>query len=176
MMHPAGVSLASGGNTAVHPWFTELSAKDLLTCIPRESGPKAPVTESSMWGMTPMDQLGCRIQLKEMRYEGQYTPPSTKGSLAFPGSFGVFEWGSVSIDPRNHLLIANTSWMPLHTQLVPRDKNADLTALSPAQYRERFGFGGAAIGTRMKSLYGHSLGPQWFLAKRPRTATSRPWI
>jgi quinoprotein glucose dehydrogenase len=126
-------------------------------------------TEASMWGMTPLDQLGCRIQFKQMMYEGQYTPPSTKGSLAFPGSFGVFEWGSVAIDPRNHSLIANTSWMPMHTRLVPktRDDNTNWTAVSSAQYRKQFGFGGAAIGTPYEIVIRPFLGPAMVPCQAP---------
>jgi glucose dehydrogenase len=26
-----------------------------------------------MWGASPFDQMLCRIQFKELRYEGQYT-------------------------------------------------------------------------------------------------------
>ncbi len=53
-----------------------------------------------MWGATPLDQLMCRIQFKSLRYEGQYTPPSEQGTIVFPGNFGVFNWGSIAVDPK----------------------------------------------------------------------------
>lgn len=33
------------------------------------------LTESDMWGATPIDLLLCRIQFKEMRHQGVFTPP-----------------------------------------------------------------------------------------------------
>lgn len=62
--------------------------------------------EKDMWGLTPIDQLVCRIEYKMMRYEGMYTPPTTKGTLIAPGNFGGFNWGSVSVDADNGLLVA----------------------------------------------------------------------
>jgi glucose dehydrogenase len=34
------------------------------------------------------------------------TPPSSKGTLAAPGNFGSFNWGSMSVDADNGLLVA----------------------------------------------------------------------
>jgi quinoprotein glucose dehydrogenase/quinate dehydrogenase (quinone) len=62
--------------------------------------------EKDMWGLTPVDQLICRIGYKMMNYEGLFTPPSTKGTLVAPGNFGGFNWGSVSVDADNGLLVA----------------------------------------------------------------------
>jgi len=62
--------------------------------------------EKDMWGMTPLDQLACRVEYQMMNYEGMYTPPSKKGTLVAPGNFGGFNWGSVSVDADNGLLIA----------------------------------------------------------------------
>src|SRR5260370_12783450 len=83
------------------------------------------LTETSMWGVTPLDQLWCRIQFKSMRSDGLFTPPSTRGSISYPGSAGVFEWGSVSIDPTHLRLIANTSSLPMRVQLAPRRKTRE---------------------------------------------------
>lgn len=68
--------------------------------------------EKDMWGLTPIDQLLCRVEYKIMNYEGMYTPPSADGPLFIggtmlsPGNFGGFNWGSVSVDADNGLLIA----------------------------------------------------------------------
>ncbi|AZD24193.1 Glucose dehydrogenase, PQQ-dependent [Pseudomonas chlororaphis subsp. aurantiaca] len=79
-----------------------------------------PLEEKGMWGATPFDQMLCRIQFKELRYEGQYTPPSIQGSLIYPGNVGVFNWGSVSIDPVRHLLFTSPNYMAFVSKLVPR--------------------------------------------------------
>ena len=34
-----------------------------------------------------------------LRYEGRFTPPSEQGSIIYPGNFGVFNWGSIAVDP-----------------------------------------------------------------------------
>lgn len=62
--------------------------------------------EKDMWGLTPLDQLACRVEYKMLRYEGMYTPPTTGGTLIAPGNFGGFNWGSVSVDADNGLLVA----------------------------------------------------------------------
>jgi quinoprotein glucose dehydrogenase len=69
-----------------------------------------------MWGGTPLDQLWCRIALHRLRHEGRFTPPSTQGSLIYPGNFGVFNWGSVAIDPYRQIV---TSPLGLPCQAPP---------------------------------------------------------
>lgn len=80
------------------------------------------LTERDMWGGSPFDQLLCRIQFRSLRYEGQYTPPSVQGSLIYPGNVGVFNWGSVSVDPVRQILFTSPNYMAFVSQLVPRDK------------------------------------------------------
>ncbi|MBC2656000.1 glucose/quinate/shikimate family membrane-bound PQQ-dependent dehydrogenase [Pseudomonas sp. MSSRFD41] len=79
-----------------------------------------PLDEKAMWGATPFDQMLCRIQFKELRYDGQYTPPSVQGSLVYPGNVGVFNWGSVSLDPVRQLLFTSPNYMAFVSKLVPR--------------------------------------------------------
>ena len=79
-----------------------------------------PLTEKVMWGMIPIDQMICRIYFKSRRYDGDFTAQSTKETLIFPGNFGGFNWGSVSVDPARNILIVNDSRMPETTHLIPR--------------------------------------------------------
>jgi quinoprotein glucose dehydrogenase len=74
--------------------------------------------EKDMWGLTPLDQLWCRVEFKKMRYDGHFTPPmrggggvgetvgTWGGSFQYPGNAGGFNWGSVSVDADNGLLVA----------------------------------------------------------------------
>ena len=78
------------------------------------------LTESDMWGATPVDLLLCRIQFKEMRHQGVYTPPGLDRSLQFPGSLGGMNWGSVSVDPNNSLMFVNDMRLGLANYMVPR--------------------------------------------------------
>ncbi|MEX7298480.1 hypothetical protein AB6U14_06355 [Klebsiella pneumoniae] len=82
------------------------------------------LTESDMWGATPIDLLLCRIQFKEMRHQGVFTPPGEDRSLQFPGSLGGMNWGSVSLDPNNSLMFVNDMRLGLANYMVPRAKVA----------------------------------------------------
>jgi quinoprotein glucose dehydrogenase len=79
----------------------------------------ATMREADMWGTTPIDQLWCRMTFRSQRYDGMFTPPSTRGSLVFPGNFGVFDWGGVSIDPVRQLMFLNPSYMAFQSRLIP---------------------------------------------------------
>jgi quinoprotein glucose dehydrogenase len=71
------------------------------------------LTEQSLWGLTPLDQMWCRIQFRSARYEGPYTPPGiSRPSIFYPGMFGGIEWGGVAVDPERRILIANPSALP----------------------------------------------------------------
>src|SRR5690606_42100970 len=38
------------------------------------------LTEADMWGMSPVDQMVCRIQFRRAAYQGIYTPPDRKST------------------------------------------------------------------------------------------------
>jgi quinate dehydrogenase (quinone) len=88
-------------------------------------------SEAKMWGITPFDQMWCRIQFKKLRYEGHFTPPSTTGTLQFPGNAGGFNWGSLAIDEDRQLLIAHPLIMGNRLQLYPRDQIKPGVRVSP---------------------------------------------
>lgn len=84
---------------------------------------KPDLTERDMWGMTPIDQLVCRIQFRKASYEGFYTPPTAdRHSIEYPGYNGGSDWGSVAVDPRRGVIVANYNDMPNYNRLVPREK------------------------------------------------------
>lgn len=88
------------------------------TAMPSFRG--ADLIESDMWGITPFDQLWCRIRFRRARYEGTMTPPGLVPNIAYPGFVGGMNWGGVSVDPSSGILIANTMRVPVTVQLVPR--------------------------------------------------------
>jgi len=80
-----------------------------------------PLSEKSMWGITPFDQMACRIDFKSLRYDGNpWTPASEGGSIVFPGNIGVFNWGSVSVDPQRQILIASPVRLAYKYNLIKR--------------------------------------------------------
>ena len=90
------------------------------------------LTEKDMWGMSPLDQLWCRIQFHRASYDGEYTPPTVdRPFIEYPGYNGGSDWGSVAVDQKNGILIANYNDMPNFNQLIPREK-ADAMGLKPS--------------------------------------------
>ncbi len=78
------------------------------------------LTDKDMWGATIVDQMACRIAFAKLRYEGRFTPPSTQGSLIYPGNFGTFNWGGVAVDPRQQLAFTTPTYLAFVSTLVPR--------------------------------------------------------
>jgi quinoprotein glucose dehydrogenase len=78
-----------------------------------------PLKERDMWGVTPFDQALCRIDFKSLRYDGAFTPPSLQGSIVYPGNFGVFDWGGISVDPVRQIAFVNPDYMAFRSKLVP---------------------------------------------------------
>lgn len=104
--------------------------------------------EKNMWGLTPLDQLYCRIEFKKMRYDGHFTPPmpggggdggapTYGGSFQYPGNAGGFNWGSVSVDADNGLLIAAPMLMGNRIVLRTQDEiKADRAAAAARRAAE----------------------------------------
>jgi len=83
------------------------------------------MTEASMWGMSPIDQMICRIQFRKAHYTGAYTAPQLdKPYIEYPGYNGGSDWGSAAVDPRRGVVIANYNLTPNYDRLLTR-KQAD---------------------------------------------------
>lgn len=79
------------------------------------------LTEADMWGATPLDQMICRIQFKRARYEGVFTPPQIeRPTIVAPGYLGGSDWGGISVDLDNMVMIVNSNRMPNYDQLITR--------------------------------------------------------
>ena len=83
---------------------------------------RSEVSEKSMWGITPLDQMWCRIEYKKMRYDGHFTVPGTDTILHNPGATGGFNWGSISVDEVNNIMVVNPLFMANQLTLIPRDE------------------------------------------------------
>lgn len=80
-----------------------------------------PMRAADMWGASLVDQMICRIQFQSLRYEGRYTPPSEQGTLVYPGNFGVFNWGSVAVDPERQVMFGMPLYLAFTSTLVAKD-------------------------------------------------------
>ncbi|MCY3751034.1 MAG: membrane-bound PQQ-dependent dehydrogenase, glucose/quinate/shikimate family, partial [Gammaproteobacteria bacterium] len=80
------------------------------------------LTERHMWGLTPLDQLWCRIRFRKARYEGIYTPPGVEPYIQYPGASGGNNWGSVAVDTDRGLMAVPSLHMANYSRLIPRDQ------------------------------------------------------
>jgi quinoprotein glucose dehydrogenase len=92
--------------------------------VPEMPAPLAPqtFTAAEAWGPTESDRQACRDQMKGLRSEGIFTPPSLQGSLIVPGNVGGMHWGGAAFDPASGSLIAPVNRMAAVVRLVPREQ------------------------------------------------------
>jgi quinoprotein glucose dehydrogenase len=87
--------------------------------LPAFRGPE--LREKDMWGVTPIDQMYCRLLFKRSRYEGQFTPITLdKPVLIDPGSMGGVNWNGISLDVDRGIMIVNWTQVPDRIELVTR--------------------------------------------------------
>lgn len=79
------------------------------------------ITENKIWGVTLYDQLACRIQFKQLVYEGDFTPIGLQDTLQQPGNIGGLNWGSVAFDPKNQIAYVNDVRIPSIFKLLSRE-------------------------------------------------------
>jgi quinoprotein glucose dehydrogenase len=113
------------------------------------------LTDADMWGATMYDQLVCRVMFHQLRYEGTFTPPSTQGTLVFPGNLGIFEWGGLAVDTDRQIAIANPISLPFVSRLVPRGPD------NPVEPKPGTRSGGSELGlqTQYGTPFGVTLNP-----------------
>lgn len=124
-----------------------------------------PLREKDMWGVTMFDQLACRIQFHQLNYEGRYTPPSLNGTLVYPGNFGVFNWGSIAVDPERQVMFGMPTYLAFTSRLVPR---ADIPAPGQGEKGSEQG-----LNRNEGAPYGVVMGP--FLGPLKIPCQAPPW-
>jgi quinoprotein glucose dehydrogenase len=80
------------------------------------------LTEKDMWGMTPFDQLYCRIRFRQATYHGMFTPLRFGSSVRTPGELGGIDWGSASVDEGRGVLVVNSNLMADWDELISREQ------------------------------------------------------
>jgi quinoprotein glucose dehydrogenase len=136
---PVPQGAAPGDRSSPTQPFSELSYR-----------PEKPLSGADMWGATIYDQLVCRVIFHRLRYEGIFTPPSTRGTLVFPGNLGMFEWGGIAVDTDRKIAIANPMALPFVSTLVPRGPD------NPVEPRPGTKSGGSELG--LQTQYGVPFG------------------
>jgi quinoprotein glucose dehydrogenase len=75
-----------------------------------------------IWGLTEEDRQACYDQMKDLRNEGIFTPPSLQGTLVYPSNIGGAHWGGVAIDPVRQLAVVPVNRHASMMQLIPREE------------------------------------------------------
>ena len=57
------------------------------------------------------DELFCERLMREVRYDGPFTPPSAKGTVIYPASLGGPNWGSAALDVKTGVMYARVNSM-----------------------------------------------------------------
>ncbi len=135
----------------------EASPTQPFPVMPRSLVPQK-FTADDAWGMTPADRDACREQMKNLRSEGVFTPPSLEGTIAVPGNVGGMNWSGMSYDPKRGLLITNTNRLAFLVKLIPRD-----------EYNK-----GRSSGenNRLKGEFGRQTGTPYAMYREPLRAPS----
>ena len=84
------------------------------------------ITADDLWQKDLRHHEACLAELKTLRNEGIYTPPSLEGSILYPGNGGGANWSGGAYDPVNNLLYVPLNNMAMTIQLEKlSDKNYD---------------------------------------------------
>ncbi|WP_209330481.1 PQQ-binding-like beta-propeller repeat protein [Lunatimonas salinarum] len=76
-------------------------------------------TDEEVTDISPESGDYVREMLKGKRYGHMYMPPSTEGTVVFPGFDGGGEWGGAAFDPTSGWLYVNANEMPWIHTMVP---------------------------------------------------------
>src|SRR5580693_1185472 len=125
------------------------------------------LTAADAWGPTPEMRKWCQEKIASLRNDGLFTPPSYRGTIAFPGNIGGVNWGSAAWDPVRNILLANTNRVAAVAQLIPR---ADMPAATqkPDEMKWRGEF-----APQMGTPYG--MHRDWLVSPSGMPCNTPPW-
>lgn len=97
----------------------ELAAKSQP--IPRFPPPFARqvFTDAEVTDISEQAESYVKEKLQGLRYGHMFTPPSTEGTVIFPGFDGGAEWGGAAFDPTTGWLYVNANEMPWILTMLP---------------------------------------------------------
>ena len=91
------------------------------------------VDPDDAFGITWFDKRHCEMQLRTLRAEGLFTPPSLQGTLLYPFTGGGANWGGSAYDPGRNLLVINMSSLAHVVQLFPEQDYDQMRQAYPHQ-------------------------------------------
>jgi quinoprotein glucose dehydrogenase len=79
------------------------------------------ITPADAWGANAEMREWCAKKIESLRNDGLFTPPTVRGTIAFPGNIGGVNWGGAAWDPVRNVLYANTNRVAAVLQVIPRE-------------------------------------------------------
>jgi quinoprotein glucose dehydrogenase len=95
------------------------------------------LTEADLTTITPAAQASVLAQFRKVRSNGQFVPPSTQGTVIFPGFDGGGEWGGSAFDEGTGLLYVNGNEMPWILTMVELKKGGTGPAAAGSRTYDR---------------------------------------
>ena len=148
--------------TGEESWPTQIRSSGLPSLSPQRLWP------ADVWGSNAEDLAACRARFNELRNDGTFTPPSTRGSLILPSNVGGAHWGGIAYDPVNEVVVIPTNRIAAVITLIPRaqfESNRDMV------------MGQERIGTEYAMMHGtpYVLKRELFLAPSGAPCTPPPF-
>ncbi len=78
------------------------------------------LTEDMLTNRTPEVRANVLARFRKLNSKGMYYPPTTEGTVIFPGFDGGGEWGGAAFDPETGLYYVNSNEMAWILRLVSR--------------------------------------------------------
>ena len=106
----------------------------------------------------------CSRTMAGLRYEGRYTPPSLKGTLAYPATAGGVEWGGGALDPSTNTYVVNSSSVAQIYRLLSRDDYNKVNANQNMEQKNANGYfamEGAPYGFELQTFLNPLGMPCW---------------
>src|SRR3982751_4756555 len=114
----------------------KLSTSQVLPALPPPFT-RQRFTEDLITNRTPDARKAVREEWLKLRKRGEFDPPSTQGTILFPGMDGGGEWGGTAYDPKSGLLYVNANEMAWKVGLAER-KMPDGEATTGKTLYERY--------------------------------------
>ncbi len=95
-------------------------------------------TEDQITNISPEAHAYVKKRYEAVRCGGPYVPPSTQGTIVFPGMNGGAEWGGGAFDPETGILYVNAKNLPyLLTMVRPGGSEEDVLSMSEGELTYR---------------------------------------
>lgn len=76
----------------------------------------------NVFGATAASREACMAQIRPLRNDGPFTPPSLQGTLQVPSNIGGAHWGGLAFDPERQIAVVPVNTLAAFVQLIRLDE------------------------------------------------------